>query len=108
MTNISIDDFSKVKMKVGTIVNATEVEGSDKLLKLQVSFGEGDLRQILSGIKRWYKPLQLIGKQFVFVTNLEPRKMMGLESQGMIMACGEDKPILLKPSKKVPNGTKVR
>lgn len=108
MPNITIDDFYKVELRVGTILEGEEVEGSEKLLKFQVDLGEEKPRQILSGIKKWYKPKDLIGKQVVIVANLEPRMMMGLESQGMICAVGEDKPILLKPSKKVPNGAKVR
>lgn len=106
---ISIDDFAKVEIKVGTVLEAEFIEGSDKLLKLKVDLGEEESRQVLSGIKQWYKPEQLIGKQFVFVSNLEPRMMMGLESQAMIMAAGtEKKPVLLKPASKVPPGTKVR
>lgn len=160
---VTIDDFAKLEFKVGTIISAEEIDGSDRLLKLQVDFGphvipseerveeslnkeENDLsasvemtaetseivrneddtvevtdavapveeatneiRQILSGIKQWYKPEDLVGKQFVFITNLAPRKMMGLESQGMIMAAeGEEKPIPLTVSEKVPNGSKIR
>lgn len=106
--SISIDDFAKVDIRVGTILSAEEIEGSDKLLKLQVDFGEDTPRQVLSGIKKHIKPLQLLNKQFCFVTNLEPRKMMGLESQAMIMATGDTTLGILKPSKKVPNGSKVR
>lgn len=102
----SIDDFAKLEMRVGTVVEAEEVDGSDKLIKQIVDFGS-EKRQILSGIRKWYKPEQLIGKQFIYVTNLETRIMMGLQSQGMIMAMGDDKPVMLKPSKKVPNGSKV-
>lgn len=105
---ITINDFVKCEFKIGTVLEAKEIEGSDKLLKLQVDLGEEKPRQILSGIKKWYKSEKLIGKQFVFITNLEPRIMMGLESQGMIMAVGEGKPIMLKPSSKVPSGSKVR
>lgn len=106
---VTIDDFAKVEIKVGTVVEAELIEGSDRLLKLKVDLGEETSRQVLSGIKQWYKPEQLVGKQFVFVANLEPRMMMGLESQGMIMAADCDaKPIFLKPSSKVPNGAKIR
>ncbi|MDO8498214.1 MAG: methionine--tRNA ligase subunit beta [bacterium] len=105
---ISFDDFAKVEMKVGTILEVEEIEGSEKLLKLRVNLGEERPRQILSGIKKWYKTEKLVGKQFVFVTNLEPRMMMGLESQGMIMAVGDTNPILLKPASKVSPGSKVR
>lgn len=92
---INFDDFAKVEFKVGTVLEAEEIEGSD------------EPRQILSGIKSWYKPSQLKGKQFVFVTNLAPRQIMGLESQAMILATDTDKPIIIKPSGKVPSGAKL-
>lgn len=105
---ITIDDFAKAELRVGTVLEAEEVSGSGKLIKLIVDFGELGKRQILSGIKKWYKPAQLVGKQFVYVVNLEPRMMMGLESQGMVLATDTEKPIILKPSKKVLPGTKIR
>lgn len=105
---ITLDDFAKVELKVGTILECSEIEGSDRLLKLMIDLGEGEPRQILSGIKQWYKPKDLINKQFVFVTNLEPRVIMGCESNGMILAADAGKPIPIKPSKKVANGTKLR
>ncbi len=105
---ITFDDFEKVELRVGTVLEAEEVEGSEKLIKQIVDFGELGQRQILSAIKQWYKPTQLVGKQFVYVTNLEPRKMMGLDSEGMILATDTAKPIILKPSSKVPAGTKIR
>ncbi|MBI2314801.1 methionine--tRNA ligase subunit beta [Candidatus Daviesbacteria bacterium] len=105
---ITIEDFAKVELKVGTILEAEEIAGSLKLLRLKVDLGEETPRQILSGIKEWYKSSQLVGKQAVFITNLEPRMIMGFESQGMILATDDEKPILLKPSKKVPAGTKIR
>ncbi len=105
---ISFEDFTKVELKVGTVIEAEDVAGSEKLIKQIVDFGELGQRQILSGIKKWYKSSQLVGKQFIYVVNLEPRKMMGLESQGMILATDTEKPIMLKPSSKVPAGTKIR
>jgi methionine--tRNA ligase beta chain len=104
---ISIDDFIKVELHVGTVISAEEVPGSEKLIKQIVDFGELGTRQILSGIKQWYEPEQLVGKQFVYVTNLEPRIMMGLESNGMLLAADGKKPMPLKPSGKVPNGAKI-
>ena len=95
---IQFDDFEKVEMKVGKIISAEPIDGSEKLLNLQVDFG-GETRQILSGIAKWYTPEDLINKQMIFVTNLEPRMMMGLESQGMLLAAeGEEKPILIVPN----------
>lgn len=104
---ITIDDFSKLELKVGTILEVEEVEGSEKLIKLKVDLGEEIPRQVLAGIKKWYKAKSLIGKQVVVVANLEHRMMMGLESQGMLLAADFKKPVLLKPSQKVPQGTKI-
>ena len=112
---ISFEDFSKIELKVGTVLEAEEIEGSERLIKQIVDFGELGKRQILSGIKKWYKPSQLIGKQFIYVTNLEPRMIMGLESQGMLICAvadssaspGSEKVVLLKPLSKVPAGAKV-
>ena len=105
---ISFDDFAKLELKVGTVMEAEDVEGSEKLIKLKVDLGEDEPRQILAGIRKWYSPEKLIGKQFIFVANLEPRIMMGLESNGMLLAADGKKPIPLKPSSKVFNGTKIR
>lgn len=109
MDEITIDDFIKVELAVGTILEVEDIEGSEKLLKLKVDLGEENPRQVLSGIKKWYSKETLEGTQAIFVANLEPRMMMGLESQAMIMATqdGEDV-ILLRPEKQVPPGSKIR
>ena len=86
---ISIDDFKKVEMRVGEILSAEPIEGSDKLLKLRVNFGNEE-RQVLSGIRKHVDPAAIVGKKFAFATNLAPRMMMGLESQAMILAVGGD------------------
>ncbi len=87
---ITIDDFKKVEIKIGEIKSAEKIEGSDKLLKLIVNFGDHD-RQVLSGIAAYFpNPEELVGKRAPFVTNLAPRIMMGLESQAMILAAGGD------------------
>ena len=103
---INFDDFQKVEIQIGTIIEAVSVENSEKLLKLTVDFGE-EKRQVLSGIAKFYSPEDLLNKQFPFVTNLEPRQIMGLESQAMILAAG-DEASLLQPIRNVPNGTKIR
>ncbi len=87
---ITIDDFKKVEIRVGEIKSAEKIEGSEKLLKLVVNFGDAD-RQVLSGIAAHFPdPSILVGKRCPFVTNLAPRMMMGLESQAMLMATGGD------------------
>jgi methionyl-tRNA synthetase len=106
---ITIDDFAKLDLRVGTVLECVEKEGSDKLLRLTVDFGEEGTRNILSGIKHWYKPEDIKGKQFVFVFNLAPRRMMGEDSEGMILAAeGEKKPMPIKPRAKVPAGAPLR
>ncbi len=106
---ISIDDFAKVEMKVGKILAVEEVPGSDKLLKCTVDFAEGEPRQILSGIKKYFPDISvLVGKKVAYVTNLEPRKMMGLESNGMVMAVhSEDSFALMEVPDSIKEGTKL-
>ena len=108
---ITIEDFIKVDLRVGTIKECVDVEKSDRLLKSQVDLGpELGMRQIFSGIKKWYAPEDLIGKQVVVVVNLKPRKMMGEESQGMITLADSDdgKPTLISPIIPLPNGAKLK
>jgi methionine--tRNA ligase beta chain len=105
--NINYEDFKKLRIRIGLIVEAERVEGTDKLLKLQVDFGD-EKRQIVSGIADFYTPEKLVGKQFPFVVNLEPRTIRGVESQGMILAISSgEKIVLLKPQKKVLSGSNV-
>jgi len=87
---INIEDFLKVELVVGTIETCKAVDGSDKLLRMDVNFGEKGIRQVLSGIAQSYTPIDLIGKQGVFVYNLKPRKIMGMESQGMLLSVMQD------------------
>lgn len=105
---LAFSDFKKVDIRVGTITSCETIEGSKKLLKLSVDFGELGQRQILSGIAMWYQPEDLEGLQTTFVYNMEPRKIMGMESQGMLLAIDfgdEKKPELLLPKNNVPNGS---
>ena len=82
----SIDDFCKIDLRVARVVTCEEVEGSDKLLRLELDVGEGRLRQVFSGIKAWYKPEDLVGKLVVMIANLAPRKMRFGVSEGMVLA----------------------
>lgn len=106
--SISYDDFKKVEMKVGKISSAEKIPDTDKLLKLEVDFGD-EKRQIVSGIAEMYQPEDLVGKILPFVTNLEPRTIRGVESNGMILAAHdeEDKPVLLFPDKDIPAGNNL-
>ena|SRR3990167_241350 len=108
MEKLSFADFQKIELKTGKIDSAEKVEKSDKLLKLKVDFGEEN-RQVISGIAKEYSPDDLVGKSFVFVTNLEPRQILGLESQAMILAADlEGEAVLLQPDKETPTGTNIR
>ena len=104
---ITIDDFKKIDLRVAKIITAERVQGSEKLLKLQVNMGE-EQRQIVAGIGFAYSPEALIGKEIIVVANLEPRLLMGVESQGMLLAAGNDHPVLLQPEKEVTPGSPIR
>jgi methionyl-tRNA synthetase len=106
---ISIEEFGKIKLKVGRVLEAEPVEGSDKLLKLQVIIG-GERRQVVAGIRANYQPIDLVGRQVVVVTNLKPAKLRGVESQGMLLAAVDENggAILLQPEKESPEGAQVR
>lgn len=104
---ITYDDFQKLDLRVAKILEAQRVEGSEKLVKLKISLGDEE-RQILAGIAKFYESEKLPGRQIIVVANLEPRKLMGEESQGMLLAAGEDEPILLMPDKEAPVGGKIK
>lgn len=110
MEQITIDDFIKIEIKAGLIISAEPIEGSDKLLKLSVDFGEEAPRQILSGINKFFPGGEgLAGKKCSFVTNLPPREMMGLESQGMILGFNTDEHFsLMNVDETIPPGTKAK
>jgi len=108
---INIEDFAKVEIKIGAILSAEKVENADKLLRLVVDFGEEAPRQIVSGISAYYpEPEMLVGKKCAFCTNLEPRTIRGLESNGMIMAVSTEdgKFSLLEVGQDIPPGTKIK
>lgn len=105
---ISYEDFAKLDLRMAVVVHAEPIEGADKLLKLTLDVGELGERTVASGIKQWYSPEDLIGKTVVYLANLQPRMLRGVESQGMIIAAGGDEAILLLPEKSVAAGTEVR
>jgi methionine--tRNA ligase beta chain len=106
---ISIDDFKKAEIQIGTVKHAEPVPETDKLLRLEVDFGDGNTRQILSGIAEFVQPADLIGRQFPFITNLEPRVIRGLVSNGMLLAVGEGETFaLLSPTRPVSSGSRIK
>ena len=105
---IDIDTFFETELKVATVTAAERVPKSSKLLRLEVDLG-GDRRQLVAGIAKEYEPETLVGRQVVVVANLRPATLMGVESQGMVLAASVDgAPVLLHPEKPVPPGTRVR
>lgn len=105
---ISIEDFTKVELRVAKIVDASEIEGADRLLKLQVDLGS-ETRQLVAGIKKSYAPDELVGRHIVVVANLKPARLRGEESQGMLLAAQtEDGPVLVSLDKTVPLGSVVK
>ena len=107
---ITIDEFMKIQLKTAKVIAAERVPKSEKLLKLQVSLGEGtEQRQIVAGIGKKYEPEALIGKTIVIVANLKPAKLMGIESQGMVLAAGDSEVRgLVTILEEVDPGTKVK
>ena len=105
---ITIDEFMKIQLKTAKILSAERVPKSEKLIKLQVSLGT-EQRQIVAGIGKKYDPDVLVGKTIVIVANLKPAKLMGVESQGMVLAAGDtDVHGLLTIQEEVDPGTKVK
>jgi methionyl-tRNA synthetase len=114
---MTIDEFKNCDLRVGQVVTAERVEGSEKLLRLQVNLGEQEqdgsddpkLRQILSGIGKVYTPEDMVGRQVVIIANLDSRMMMGFESQGMLLAASDadGKPVILTTAGEVAPGTKI-
>jgi len=105
---ITFDDFKKLDIRVGKIVAAEKVMGTDKLLKLEIDLGV-EKRQLVAGIAESYLPEQLIGREVPVLVNLEPRNIRGVESQGMVLAASVDgKPVLLHPDTEVPPGSIIR
>jgi methionyl-tRNA synthetase len=102
---ITYDEFAKMDMRIGKIINVEEKEGSEKLLRLTVDFGDEGQRNILSGIKQSHTADDLVGKKFLFIINLQPRRMMGEDSEGMILMAEGEKPIALIPAEEVSEGS---
>ena len=106
---ITYDDFKKLDLRVAKILSAERVDGSEKLVKLQIDVGELGERQLVAGIGTVYEPEILVGKQIIIVANLEPKKLMGHESNGMLLAANDELgPVLLCPESEVKPGTGIK
>jgi methionine--tRNA ligase beta chain len=105
---ISFEEFQKLDIRVGKILEANQIPGSRNLIRMIVNFGT-EKRQAVAGLLHWYKPEQLVGKKCAFILNLQKRKLMGIESQCMIFAAEDDKGnvVILQPEKDIAEGSKV-
>lgn len=105
-TEITYEEFQKLDIRIGTVLSAENIKGSDKLLKLEVDIGEK--RQIVAGIAKSHDPAGLVGRQVVVMANMKPAKLFGVESKGMVLAGDVEGAVLLLPEKKVKEGTRVQ
>ena len=108
---IEIDDFAKVDLRVGQVLSAERVPKADKLLLMKIDIGEEQPRQVLAGVAQYYEPEKLVGRKVVVVANLKPRKLRGLESQGMVVAASygaEGRPVIATFTEDVPNGARLK
>jgi len=105
---IPFDEFQKLDMRIGKVVEANQIPGSRNLIRMIVDFGT-EKRQAVAGLLQWYKAEDLVGKKFAFVLNLQRRKLMGVESQCMILAAEDDKGnvVALQPEKDITEGSKI-
>ncbi|MEM0008235.1 MAG: methionine--tRNA ligase subunit beta [Candidatus Bathyarchaeia archaeon] len=108
MTEITLEEFQKLDMRVGKVLEANQIPGSRNLIRMIVDFGT-EKRQAVAGLLQWYKPSDLVGKKFAFILNLQRRKFMGVESQCMILAAEDDKGnvVVLQPEKDIAEGSKI-
>lgn len=108
MTEISFNEFMKLDMRVGKVVEAEQIAGSRNLIRMIVDFGT-EKRQSVAGLLQWYKPEELVGNKYVFLLNLQRKKFMGVESQCMVFAAEDNKGnvVLIKPEKDVEIGSKI-
>lgn len=105
---IKFEDFKKLDIRIGKVLSAEKIEGSEKLIKLEINLGKKK-KQIVVGMAKFYEPDYFLNKELVILINLESRIFMGIESQGMVLAADvEGKPILLIPEKEVPPGSVVK
>jgi len=108
MAEITFEEFQKLDMRVGKVLEANQIPGSRNLIRMIVDFGT-EKRQAVAGLLQWYKPEDLVGKKYAFILNLKRRKFLGVESQCMILAAEDDKGnvVVLQPEKDIAEGSKI-
>lgn len=104
----TFDDFKKLDLRIGKVLSAERIQGTDKLIKMEIDLGT-EKRQLVAGMAEFLEPNHLVGKELPVVVNLEPKKFRGIESQGMVLAVDVDgEPVLLHPEKEVPPGSIIK
>lgn len=110
MELIKYDDFKKLDIRVATVLVAEPVEGTDRLIRIEVDAGDEEPRQLVAGLREYYQPSEMVGKQIVILANLEPRKMRGIMSNGMLLAASTesfDRVKLLTVDESMPPGASI-
>jgi len=106
---ITLEEFARLDIRVGKVIKAERVPGARKLLRLEVDLGEPEPRQLVASLAGFYEPEELVGMNVVVLANLKPKRIMGVESRGMLLAADVDgRPVLLTTAGDVPPGTRVR
>ena len=109
MSNESYDDFAKLDIRVAKIIAAESIEGKSRIIKGRIDLGNDDLRDVIIGGAQYYQPEDMIGKTVIVITNLEPKKMAGVESNAMLLAADvDDKPFWLTVNENVPLGSPIK
>lgn len=109
MSNVSYDDFAKLDIRVAKIIAAESIEGKSRIIKGRIDLGNDDLRDVIIGGAQYYQPEDMIGKTVIVITNLEPKKMAGVESNAMLLAADVgDKPFWLTVNENVPLGSRIK
>ena len=110
ISEVEFSDWEKLDLRVAEIISVENIEGADKLYKIEIDVGEIGKRIICAGLKEYYSADELIGKKIIYFANLKPRKMRGIESQGMLLAASTDnheKVVLIIPEKEIENGARI-
>jgi len=105
---VSYEDFAKLDIRIGMVIAAELIPDTDKLIKCTVAFGSLGMRTIISGIATWKKPEEIVGRQFPYIVNLAPRTLRGIESQGMLLAAGDQSGVvMIIPERAIEPGTQL-
>ncbi len=109
MTNVSYDDFAKLNIRVARVIETEPIEGKSRIIRGRIDLGNDDKRDVIIGGAQYYQPKDIVGRTVIVITNLEPKKMAGVESNAMLLAADvDDKPFWLTVNESVPLGSPVK